>query len=131
MGLQRARTPRTSAVRRRPAYEAELRARKTIMAVPGLAPAEFGSEPESIAPASEPEAHEEKAGLVEGKLGKNFQASGGLADNLTACPDARPQSVEEKGFLVGDEDARVSPRAVPRAPLLPFSRAGDLHRRQV
>ena len=86
------------------------------MAVPGLAPAEFGSEPEGVAPAGKLEAHDEKAGLVEGKQGKNFLAGGGFPDNLETPLDARPQTVEEKGLLVGDENARVFLRAVPHAP---------------
>ena len=64
---------------------------------------------------------------MEGKQGKNFLAGVGLADNLVTPLDARPQTVEENGFVVRDEDAHVFLRDVPPAPRLPFSLAGDPH----
>jgi hypothetical protein len=85
---------------------------------------EFGGKPQGVASAGQPEAHEEKLGLVERYLREKIGTGGGLADDLEAPLrfQDRPQAEQVNGFAIGEHNTRLLAGA-PRCRIFGFSSA--------
>ena len=63
---------------------------------------DFRSKPQGVAPAGQPEAHEENVGLVKGSLREELGACGGLANDFESPVrfERRSQAEKKNGFAV-------------------------------